>query len=268
MPYFSLPDERQIHYAVTDSGKSPLLMLHGLSQSHATFSGVAQQLATRFEIVTCDLPGHGRSCRPRGYESSALIEDVTALLREVVGQPAVIYGHSLGALVATGIAAREPTLVSKLILSDPPLVIWDESRWPDSVISSYFGWARKTLKAGYGTERIVPMLQAAFPHRSLETLETQAEALAQLDIAILDALFDGAIATRGEVLSLLDGVQCPTLLLQADPRILAAASDADIADIQARIADTHHVKFAGADHDLHMWKPDRIVEAVLRFTQT
>lgn len=269
MPQYATPDGGVLHYETHGSGESAMLMLHGLSQSSITFKGMVEALVPGKTLYLCDLPGHGESYRPMQYHNETMIADITELLRDVIGQPTIVYGHSLGSLVATGLASEAPELVSRLILSDPPLVVWDAERWQDSLISSYFGWARKTLNAGFDRERIIPMLQAAFPHRAVEVVQDQATALTQLDVAILDALFDGALATREEVLALFEGIQCPALLLQADPRILAAASDADIADIQARItADSRHEKFSGADHDLHLWKQDRILQAVEDFLGT
>lgn len=265
MPFHTTPDGGELYYSVYSDGPVPMLILHGLSQSHTTFRSLAEQLGSDFKIYSCDLPGHGQSYRPDQYQNETLIADIVSVLRNVIGRRTVVYGHSLGSLVAAGLAGEAADLVSKLILSDPPLVVWDEARWRDSIISSYFGWARKTLNAGFPVEKIIPMLQAAFPHRAADILKDQAEALTQLDIAILDALFDDELATSDEVLALFERIHCPTLLLQADPRILAAANDADIAEIQARIPEARHVKFAGADHDLHLWKQDRVLQAVEEF---
>ena len=109
------------------------------------------------------------------------------------------------------------------------------------------------------------MLQTAFPHRSSEVLEDQARALTELDVAILDATLNVEIAQRDEIMARFAEVSCPTLIMQADPRILAAANDDDVAAIQARLKDSQHVKFEGADHDLHLWKPDQILTTVQDF---
>ena len=265
MPEYTLPTLGKLHYECHGSGDQPVLMLHGLSQSHLTFKGMTPGLGADKTVFSCDLPGHGQSYRPEQYRAEAMIKDVAGLLRDVIAKPTIVYGHSLGSLIATGLAATEPALVSQLILSDPPLIVWDEARWKKSLISSYFGWARKTLKAQLDADTIVPMLQAAFPHRAVDILQDQALALSQLDIAILDATLNVEIAEHADVLTLFDQVQCPTLLMQADPRILAAASDEDIIELQGRIKHSQHVKFAGADHDLHLWKQDRVLEAVSHF---
>lgn len=265
MPTYNTPEGKELHYSLHGDGDTPMLMLHGLSQSSITFKGLLPELIPDRQVILCDLPGHGGSYRLDHYEAEPMVQDIAGLLQSITDKPAIVYGHSLGSLIATGLAAEHSDCVSQLILSDPPLIVWDKERWQDSIISSYFGWARKIRRAGYPAEQIIPMLQAAFPHRSQEVLQDQAAALCQLDVAIIDALFDNELTTLDEVLAQFERLHCPTLLLQADPTVLAAASDADIAAIQARCPTTEHIQFKGADHDLHLWKQDRVLEAVKGF---
>ena len=265
MPTHSTASGGLLHYETHGNGDTPMLMLHGLSQSSVTFKGMVPELSANRTLFVCDLPGHGESYRPEEYRADAMTADVADLLRDVIGKPAIVYGHSLGSIIATGLAATEPDLVSKLILSDPPLIVWDAPRWKSSLISSYFGWARKILNGKLPADQIIPMLRMAFPQRDIAAIQDQAEALTKLDVAILDATLNVEIASQDEIMGLFNRVQCPTLLMQADPRILAAASDEDIVEIQSRIKDSQHVKFAGADHDLHLWKQDKVLKAVQGF---
>jgi pimeloyl-ACP methyl ester carboxylesterase len=45
-------------------------------------------------------------------------EDIACLLRERVGAPAVLFGHSLGGMLAMWVASHHPELVRALILGD------------------------------------------------------------------------------------------------------------------------------------------------------
>jgi hypothetical protein len=50
---------------VRDGGSGPpLLLLHGNSQNHATWYGVAARLAERYHVVLADLRGYGDSSLP------------------------------------------------------------------------------------------------------------------------------------------------------------------------------------------------------------
>ncbi len=245
-------------------GSPPLVFLHGLSQSHATFEQLAARLASTRSVQLVDLPGHGRSCRLDDYSVGNMVEWVAASLRDQNG-PVDVYGHSLGALVAAGFAARHPAQVRRLALADPPLVFWDESRWQRSVISGYFHWLRNALRRDTSRADLLEGLRAAFPHRSAQILQQQAAALHQLDLKLIDTLFGGGLVSEAEVYRWLADIRCPVLLLQADPRILAAASDADILRVTAQLDDVEHIRFEKADHDLHLWKPARVADTLQDF---
>jgi pimeloyl-ACP methyl ester carboxylesterase len=49
------------------------------------------------------------------------MDDLAGFLRYVIGEPAVLYGHSLGGEVAVMVAAEHPDLVRALIVGDVPL---------------------------------------------------------------------------------------------------------------------------------------------------
>lgn len=258
-----------VHSEVHGAGGRLLFLLHGLSQDHATFHELCEHLPQDdYTFHRVDLPGHGRSARLERYAVAPMVERVAGLIQGQ-NRPVSLYGHSLGALVAMGVAARCPDAIDRLVLSDPPLVFWDDDRWADSIISSYFGWVRKTMRGNEEEERdLAAKLQGVFPHRAAATVQRQARALSRFDLSLIDTLFESGLATRGELEEWLQEIRCPVLVLQADPRVLAAADDADVADLAARLEQFRHVKFDKADHDLHLWKPQRVASVVHDFLQS
>src|SRR5262249_44586517 len=61
------------------------------------------------------------SPRPGAYRVVEYVEDVAAFLRHGCDEPAVIYGHSLGAMVALAVAGgSEAGCCKAVILEDPP----------------------------------------------------------------------------------------------------------------------------------------------------
>jgi pimeloyl-ACP methyl ester carboxylesterase len=72
-------------------------------------------------VYAPDLRGHGQSGRVPGcYRLRDYAADIAAFLEQVVQQPAVLFGHSLGGHVAILVAARHPQLVRGLIIGDAP----------------------------------------------------------------------------------------------------------------------------------------------------
>src|SRR5580658_10575434 len=102
---------------------APVVALHGLTASHLNFIGVAERLAGRCALFALDLRGRGDSDKPEGpYGFVQHARDVAAAMRAMGLGPSIVVGHSMGAFVATALAAQEPSLVSGLVLIDGGLV--------------------------------------------------------------------------------------------------------------------------------------------------
>lgn len=106
-----------------------LVLLHGMGASHAHWMAVAPLLGRTCRIRAVDLPGCGRT-RPLGRAST--LESSYRLLRKylrLLGEPAVLVGHSMGGLLAMRLGAEERRLVQGLVLV-APAVPWGLS-WRD-----------------------------------------------------------------------------------------------------------------------------------------
>src|SRR5271169_4700342 len=102
---------------------TPVVALHGLTASHMNFVGIAERLAGRCALFAPDLRGRGDSDKPEGpYGLAQHARDVAAAMRAMGLGSSIIIGHSMGAFVATALAAMEPSLVSGLVLIDGGLV--------------------------------------------------------------------------------------------------------------------------------------------------
>jgi lipase len=98
---------------------APLVALHGLTASYVSFTGVAECLAGRRPLFALDLRGRGDSDKPAGpYGMAQHAFDVAAAMRAMDLGASVVVGHSMGAFVATALAAQYPELVSGLVLLD------------------------------------------------------------------------------------------------------------------------------------------------------
>lgn len=98
---------------------APVVALHGLTASYVNFIGVAERLAGRRPLLALDLRGRGDSDKPDGpYGLVQHARDVAAAMQALDIGPSVIVGHSMGAFIATALAAQNPELVAGLILID------------------------------------------------------------------------------------------------------------------------------------------------------
>ncbi len=107
-----------IFYQVTVS-RTPLVLIHGNPLTRALFQHQQTGLATRFQVITLDLPGFGRSSAPTGFGSTALYAGYVLDLMNHLGiQKAIIGGHSMGGLITQEIYREAPQRFLGMILID------------------------------------------------------------------------------------------------------------------------------------------------------
>jgi len=78
---------------------SPVLLLHGYPETHATWHAVAPALAERYSIVAPDLPGYGRSqVRDDGpWDKREVAAELVTMMRSLGHKRFAIVGHDRGA---------------------------------------------------------------------------------------------------------------------------------------------------------------------------
>ena len=122
---FTLP-ESKIDLFLYDAGPSdgaPILLVHGLGDEADSWRYLLPQLAATHRVLAPDLPGFGRSSRPRRSLSPPfLVSVLLELLDKLSAPPALLVGSSLGGLLCQQIALARPVRVSGLVLLDGTLV--------------------------------------------------------------------------------------------------------------------------------------------------
>lgn len=94
----------------------PIVLVHGGAVDSRFFEHNIGPLAERFRVVAIDLWGHGRTADREGpFTLESFATDVAELIERVVGGPAHLLGHSIGAEVVLAAALRRPDLVRCLV---------------------------------------------------------------------------------------------------------------------------------------------------------
>lgn len=102
-----------------DPAAPPLLALHGWLDNAASFAALAPRLASRHRVIALELPGHGHSGHlPAGADYHYLdhVRAVLAALDALELPRCSLLGHSLGAGVASLVAAAAPARIERLHL--------------------------------------------------------------------------------------------------------------------------------------------------------
>jgi len=96
---------------------SPVLLVHGIGDSSASWLPVLPGLARRHTVIAPDLLGHGHSDKPRGdYSIGGFACGMRDLLTVLGIERVTVVGHSLGGGVAMQFAYQFPERCERLVL--------------------------------------------------------------------------------------------------------------------------------------------------------
>lgn len=105
----------------TASSNPPLLLLHGFGSALTQWQENLLPLSRAGSVYAMDLIGFGVSEKASTtYKVGLWVDQVYEFWRTFVGQPMVLVGHSLGALVALSAAVAHPEMVDRLVLITLP----------------------------------------------------------------------------------------------------------------------------------------------------
>jgi len=108
-----------VHYEEDGSGP-PLLLLMGITAPGSVWAQHAACWREHFRCLLPDNRGVGRSAKPAGpYTSAMMADDMAGLLTHLGTGPVRVVGCSMGSTIAQQLALRHPALVRSLVLMCP-----------------------------------------------------------------------------------------------------------------------------------------------------
>jgi esterase len=240
---------------------APVVFLHGVSGSLRTYAWLPEEITDGRRIVRVDLRGHGGSEHASGaYDIDSYGEDVADLLRETVGRPAVLVGHSLGGVVAWWVAQRHPELVTAAFLEDPPLYMGEPEEHEKNVAIPVFLAVRERAAAwqadGASIEAVAAQLALAplGPERTMgdvmteDAIAARAEAQLLMDPGVLDQAADRSTLADTDTSS---PVSVPVLVLGADDSMGSAFPARHADRLSKSHPDVEVARVSGAGHGIH-----------------
>ena len=250
-----------------------VLMLHGLSGISTSYDEVVEQLGVEADVFRIDLRGHGRSDHSAGtYSVPYYAADVVAFIDEVIAEPVVLVGHSLGGVITHHITATRPDLVRSALCEDPPLYFCDQTLFEQSLFATLFPILQEAMRsaqaAGEPREHYVAMVaEAMMPwgragdHLSDRAVQSRVDALMLADPDVwTPAIHGGALSGYDPGAT----ITKPMIILQADPTMGPALFPDHAAwqhtanpEVEIRLID-------GAPHGIHSFlgSRQRYTEAV------
>lgn len=107
-------------YDEAGRGEPALLFFHGWCGDRSFFAPQFDFFSDTHRVVSVDLPGHGVSAVPKEYSIESFAGESAELAQELRLGRSVVFGHSIGAMVALALAHQNAELVSAVALIDPP----------------------------------------------------------------------------------------------------------------------------------------------------
>ncbi|MDH4208286.1 MAG: alpha/beta hydrolase [Anaerolineae bacterium] len=275
----------EISYAEGSPAGPPLLLLHGFAGRWQGFLPLLPVLSLGWHVYAPDLRGHGKSGRVVGrYGAEDYLADIEAFVRGVMEAPAVVFGHSLGALFALALAGRQPEHVRAVIVGDMAVTpaTWAAITTNQEFHASLRDLAAKKLSIPELTRLLAdltvprtdpPVRYKDSPDVLSVELREWAKSISQLDPDVLALHAQGR---RDELMQAFDfermlrRVSCPTLLLQADPSQGGIMTDHDVEYAMSLLAEAYHVQIEDAGHDLGLatCEVGPLMRAVLNFLES
>ena len=270
-----------LNYAEVPSPGRPLVLLHGGNARWQAFESILSDLAP-CHVYAPDFRGHGKSgWVPNSYLLQDYTNDTIAFLRYHLREPAYLFGHSLGGIVSRLVAAQYPAGVRAVAVGDAPL---SSQTWQEALLQGQDRIATwRDMSGGQksidelidvlkNTPTEVPDKPGPVPMRAVYGEDAPvyvwlATNLYQSDPDMLTAIMERFESTAAgyEMETILPAIQCPVLLLQADPAAGGLMTDAEVEQALPLLARPTHVRLEGVSHVLHNERKEPIVKALKAF---
>lgn len=270
-----------LNFATGPRNGPALVFFHGVTRRWQSFIPLIPTLSTRWHIHALDHRGHGPSSRAKlEYLVRDYVRDAVAFVQEQVQGPAVLYGHSLGAMVAAGVAAELPQQVQAAILEDPPFGTMG-TRISQSALLSYFAgvqpFAESTLPVGALARQLaeIPLTTPGKTGsirlgdtRDMAALRFTARCLKQLHREVLSPIVAGRWLEGFDWAAVMQKIACPVLLLQADLSVGGMLTDDDAAEAERLAPDCVRVRLPKVGHLIHWLQTETCLRLANSFLES
>jgi pimeloyl-ACP methyl ester carboxylesterase len=254
--------------------RPPIFLLHGLSSNARYWERVAHRLPDR-RLVALDQRGHGLTGQPpraprfpEGYAMEELLKDAEFTIAELGLQKPVVVGHSWGATVALELVGTRQGVAGGLVFIDGPvqsaanLFSWEEAQ----------KFMQPPLPRFTSFEEAVAQSKSDFEGAWDQDLESFVKArivpdgkamVLTLTAPVRLELLRGLYEAQPDVLWPLVEVPAAALLARQGPARIATSREAGAARL-AELAPNIEISWYESPHDIPLYMPDEVAEAIER----
>lgn len=242
--------------------KPAIAFVHGAGLDHSWWGLQSRYFGYHgWNVLACDLPGHGRSEGPPVGSIEELADWLMRLLDAAKVSKASIVGHSMGSLVALESAARNPQRVEHLALLG--------TAFPMNVSDAFLEAARCNDQSAYDMETIwghAP--QVPFGSNPNPGMWMYGDTLARLSRLAPGVLHTDLKACKDYSAGLESAalVTCPALVIMGGNDLMTPSKAA--APLLTALSGAKSVSIRSSGHSLMAEAPDATLDALIGFFGT
>lgn len=259
---FDVDGNRVFAYAAAheiDAARPTAVFVHGAGLDHSWWGLQSRYFGYHgWNVLACDLPGHGRSAGAPISRIEAMADWTASLLDAAKIPQASVIGHSMGALVALEFAARHPLRVTRIALLG--------AAFPMNVSDAFLEAAQRGDQSAYDMETIwghaprVPYQGNPNPGMwmygdTLARLARLAPGVLHVDLKACKAYANGLTSAAK--------VECPSMVIAGGHDIMTPAKA--VAPLVAALKGANFVSLRASGHSLMAEAPDATLDALIGF---
>lgn len=249
--------EIEMYYEVTGEGES-LLLIHGLGSSTRDWEFQVPVFSQKYQVITIDLRGHGKSDKPKGpYSMQMFAGDIAELLKKLGIKSTHVLGISLGGGIAFQFALDYPNLVKSLMIVNAGIEI------PmDSFKMKLEAFKRIFIVKLVGMKKmgkvLAPRLFIKPEQEDLreKLVERWAENDKKAYLSAMRALIGWSVRDQ------INKIKCPTLVIGSDEDYAPSSVKEEYT---ALLSNAKFIEIQDARHAVPIEKPKEFNEIVMKF---
>lgn len=243
----------EIYYEIAGQG-TPVLFLHTAGADGRQYAAQMADtgLAEGHRMYAMDLPFHGKSMPSRAWNgapyllTAQIYQDwCCAFIDQIIGEPAIVVGGSMGAAMALVLAAERPSHVRGVVALEPPF----QSRGRRNPFQNHVAVHGSLHNGAYVRGLMSPTSPIADRRRAAWIYSQGGPGVYPGDLAFYSDEFDGAVTAPK-----IDAAKTPVALLSGDYDYSATPADGE--KLAALIPGALHLVMDGLGHFPMIEHPD------------
>jgi N-formylmaleamate deformylase len=239
---------------------TPVIFLPGITSYCYSFAKFLNLMPEKYYSLSMDARGRGLSDRPKeGYLLKDYTEDLLNVVNALIDNPVspILVGHSMGARIAAAFGSQYPSLISGMVLIDPPINgPGQRDIYPNPL--SMFIKQKEAVDQGE-----MELFRSFFPSFTEEQIAERAEEYQNNSLPAIIESYQSLLLEPFQVF--IKMLTVPTLLLAAEHGDTIRENELQVLKTINPSMQTERVK--GVGHMIYKDAPEQTVDFIVSFIE-